>query len=177
MTDAQPPARACGRAWVAIRDSEIAAQSMGVNVAVYKSVAFAYSAGVMAPSGAAVCAQDHPISRPTSSPSCCRSGCCWRSSWRAWLAARRGVRLLPRPQGTRRAARRLAVGRRAADASDQPRADGAPQGHATRRALARPKLVKDIFDLINLAQENGAPCSTTSPQDNNKQSDKTIMRV
>src|SRR5438045_1294333 len=33
-----------GRAWVAIRDSEIAAQSMGVNLAVYKTMAFAYSA-------------------------------------------------------------------------------------------------------------------------------------
>ncbi|HEX2519308.1 MAG TPA: branched-chain amino acid ABC transporter permease, partial [Castellaniella sp.] len=31
-----------GRAWIAIRDSEIAAQSMGVNLAVYKSIAFAY---------------------------------------------------------------------------------------------------------------------------------------
>jgi branched-chain amino acid transport system permease protein len=41
-----------GRAWVAIRDSEIAAQSMGVNLAVYKSVAFAYSAGVMGLAGA-----------------------------------------------------------------------------------------------------------------------------
>ena len=33
-----------GRAWVAIRDSEIAAQSMGVNLAVYKTTAFAISA-------------------------------------------------------------------------------------------------------------------------------------
>jgi branched-chain amino acid transport system permease protein len=33
-----------GRAWVAIRDSEIAAQSMGVNLAVYKTLAFAASA-------------------------------------------------------------------------------------------------------------------------------------
>src|SRR5215475_3029713 len=31
-----------GRAWIAIRDSEIAAQSMGVNLAIYKSIAFAY---------------------------------------------------------------------------------------------------------------------------------------
>src|SRR5262245_34206447 len=36
-----------GRAWVAIRDSEIAAQSMGVNLAVYKSISFAYSAALM----------------------------------------------------------------------------------------------------------------------------------
>jgi branched-chain amino acid transport system permease protein len=41
-----------GRAWVAIRDSEIAAQSMGVNVAVYKTMAFAYSAALMGVAGA-----------------------------------------------------------------------------------------------------------------------------
>lgn len=41
-----------GRAWIAIRDSEIAAQSMGVNLAIYKSIAFAYSAGVMGLAGA-----------------------------------------------------------------------------------------------------------------------------
>ena len=38
---------------------------------------------------------------------------------------RDGVRLLPGAARARRAARRLAVGRRAADAVDQPRADGA----------------------------------------------------
>jgi branched-chain amino acid transport system permease protein len=41
-----------GRAWIAIRDSEIAAQSMGVNLAIYKSMAFAFSAGVMGLAGA-----------------------------------------------------------------------------------------------------------------------------
>jgi branched-chain amino acid transport system permease protein len=41
-----------GRAWVAIRDSEIAAQSMGVNLAYYKTLAFAYSAGLMGVAGA-----------------------------------------------------------------------------------------------------------------------------
>ena len=40
-----------GRAWVAIRDSEIAAQSMGVNLAVYKTMAFGYSAGLMGVAG------------------------------------------------------------------------------------------------------------------------------
>jgi branched-chain amino acid transport system permease protein len=40
-----------GRAWIAIRDSEIAAQSMGVNLAIYKSIAFAYSAGLMGLAG------------------------------------------------------------------------------------------------------------------------------
>jgi branched-chain amino acid transport system permease protein len=41
-----------GRAWVAIRDSEIAAQSMGVNLALYKTMAFAYSAALMGLAGA-----------------------------------------------------------------------------------------------------------------------------
>ena len=41
-----------GRAWIAIRDSEVAAQSMGVNLALYKSLAFAYSAGLMGLAGA-----------------------------------------------------------------------------------------------------------------------------
>jgi branched-chain amino acid transport system permease protein len=41
-----------GRAWIAMRDSEIAAQSMGVHLAIYKSMAFAYSAGVMGLAGA-----------------------------------------------------------------------------------------------------------------------------
>jgi branched-chain amino acid transport system permease protein len=41
-----------GRAWIAIRDSEVAAQSMGVNLALYKSMAFAYSAGLMGVAGA-----------------------------------------------------------------------------------------------------------------------------
>jgi branched-chain amino acid transport system permease protein len=41
-----------GRAWVAIRDSEIAAQSMGVSLAAYKTLAFAYSAALMGVAGA-----------------------------------------------------------------------------------------------------------------------------
>src|SRR5712664_100071 len=41
-----------GRAWVAILDSEIAAQSMGVNLALYKTMAFAYSAALMGLAGA-----------------------------------------------------------------------------------------------------------------------------
>src|SRR5262249_49656258 len=41
-----------GRAWIAIRDSEIAAQSMGVNLAIYKAMAFAYSAALMGLAGA-----------------------------------------------------------------------------------------------------------------------------
>jgi branched-chain amino acid transport system permease protein len=41
-----------GRAFVAIRDSEIAAQSMGVNLAIYKTTAFAISAGFTGFAGA-----------------------------------------------------------------------------------------------------------------------------
>ena len=51
---------------------------------------------------------------------------------------RGGVRLFPGAARARRPARRLAVGRRAADAGDQPRADGAAQADAARRAVARP---------------------------------------
>jgi branched-chain amino acid transport system permease protein len=41
-----------GRAWIAIRDSEIAAQAMGVSLARYKTMAFAYSAALMGAAGA-----------------------------------------------------------------------------------------------------------------------------
>ena len=41
-----------GRALVAIRDSEISAQSMGINLAMYKSIAFAISAGITGLAGA-----------------------------------------------------------------------------------------------------------------------------
>ena len=41
-----------GRALVAIRDSEISAQSMGINLAFYKTVAFALSAGITGLAGA-----------------------------------------------------------------------------------------------------------------------------
>ncbi len=41
-----------GRAWVAIRDSEIAAQSMGVHLAASKTMAFAYSAALTGVAGA-----------------------------------------------------------------------------------------------------------------------------
>ena len=41
-----------GRAFVAIRDSEISAQSMGINLALYKTLAFAISAGLTGLAGA-----------------------------------------------------------------------------------------------------------------------------
>ncbi len=41
-----------GRALVAIRDSEVSAQSMGINLAMYKSAAFAISAGITGSAGA-----------------------------------------------------------------------------------------------------------------------------
>ncbi|MBS0560085.1 MAG: branched-chain amino acid ABC transporter permease [Proteobacteria bacterium] len=41
-----------GRAMVAIRDSEVSAQSMGINLSLYKTIAFAVSAGMTGLSGA-----------------------------------------------------------------------------------------------------------------------------
>lgn len=41
-----------GRAMVAIRDSEISAQSMGINLALYKTISFAISAGITGLAGA-----------------------------------------------------------------------------------------------------------------------------
>ena len=41
-----------GRAMVAIRDSEVSAQSMGINLALYKTMAFAISAGITGLAGA-----------------------------------------------------------------------------------------------------------------------------
>src|SRR4051795_7271611 len=41
-----------GRAWVAIRDSEVSAQSMGINLARYKTLSFAISAGMTGLAGA-----------------------------------------------------------------------------------------------------------------------------
>ena len=41
-----------GRAMVAIRDSEISAQSMGINLSLYKTIAFAISAGISGLAGA-----------------------------------------------------------------------------------------------------------------------------
>ena len=48
------------------------------------------------------------------------------------------LRLLPGPEGALAPARRPALGRRAADAGDQPRAHGAAEAAAARRAVARP---------------------------------------
>jgi len=41
-----------GRAMVAIRDSEISAQSMGINLALYKTISFAISSGITGLAGA-----------------------------------------------------------------------------------------------------------------------------
>ena len=72
-----------GRALIAIRDSEIAAQSMGVNLAIYKAIAFAYSAALMGFAGALFAHKIAYLARK-SSPSCSRSSSsCWSSS-AAW---------------------------------------------------------------------------------------------
>jgi branched-chain amino acid transport system permease protein len=63
-----------GRAFVAIRDSEVSAQSMGINLAHYKTVAFALSAAWPALPARSTRTRS-ASSRPTSSVSCSRSSC------------------------------------------------------------------------------------------------------
>ena len=53
-----------GRAWRAIRDSDVAAVSSGVNLAVYKTLAFAISAGFAGVAGA-LFVLDNSIAQPT----------------------------------------------------------------------------------------------------------------
>jgi branched-chain amino acid transport system permease protein len=64
-----------GRAFVAIRDSEISAQSMGIHLARYKTLSFALSAA-LAGIGGALYAHYIRFCRPTSSTSSSRSTCC-----------------------------------------------------------------------------------------------------
>jgi branched-chain amino acid transport system ATP-binding protein len=61
-----------------------------------------------------------------------------------------GVRLLPDPEGARRAGRRPAVRRPAADAGDLARADGRARPDPARRAQPgpEPKLTKEIFEIV-----------------------------
>ena len=54
---------------------------------------------------------------------------------------------VPAAEGAHQPARRHAVGRRAADAVDRPRADGAAQAAAARRAVARPGAADRQADL------------------------------
>jgi branched-chain amino acid transport system permease protein len=64
-----------GRAFVAIRDSEVSAQSMGIHLARYKTLSFALSAALAGM--AARCTRTRcSSSRPTSSTSSSRSTCC-----------------------------------------------------------------------------------------------------
>jgi branched-chain amino acid transport system permease protein len=67
-----------GRAFVAIRDSEISAQSMGINLAYYKGRSPASRARSMRTSCASCL--------PTSSASCSRSTCCCWSWWAVWAS-------------------------------------------------------------------------------------------
>jgi branched-chain amino acid transport system permease protein len=64
-----------GRAFVAIRDSEISAQSMGIHLARYKTLSFALSAALAGVAGRCM-RTSCSSSRPTSSTSCSRSTCC-----------------------------------------------------------------------------------------------------
>jgi branched-chain amino acid transport system permease protein len=65
-----------GRAFVAIRDSEISAQSMGIHLARYKTLSFALSAALAGVGGALYAHKIRSSSRPTSSTSSSRSTCC-----------------------------------------------------------------------------------------------------
>jgi branched-chain amino acid transport system permease protein len=67
-----------GRALITIRDDEIVARSMGVNLALYKTTAFAISAAY-AGMGGALYVLPSASSRPSPSPSRCPS-----ASWRPW---------------------------------------------------------------------------------------------
>jgi len=57
-----------GRAFMAIRDNEIAASAMGVDVALYKTLAFGVSAGITALPAALArsrCSSWHPTATPS----------------------------------------------------------------------------------------------------------------
>ena len=71
------------------------------------------------------------------------------------------LRLLPGAEGARRPARRPAVRRRAADAGDQPRADGPAEAAAARRAVARP--VADAGARRSSASSAASTRSRASP--------------
>ena len=75
-----------GRAFMAIRDNEIAASAMGVDVALYKTLAFGVSAPASPASPAASAPSPCSSSPPTATPSCSRSVC--SSVW--WSAASAG---------------------------------------------------------------------------------------
>ena len=71
------------------------------------------------------------------------------------------LRLFPGAEGTLAPARRPAVGRRAADAGDQPRADGPAEAAAARRAVARP--VADAGARRSSASSAASTRSRASP--------------
>jgi branched-chain amino acid transport system permease protein len=77
-----------GRAFMAIRDNEIAASAMGVDVALYKTLAFGVSAGITGVAGGSAPSRCSSW-RPTATPSRSRSRC--SSAW--WSAASAGCRL------------------------------------------------------------------------------------
>ena len=62
-----------GRAMVAIRDSEVSAQSMGINLSLYKTISFAISSRHYRARGRAVRPLCRASSHRTRSTSCCRS--------------------------------------------------------------------------------------------------------
>ena len=80
--------------------------------------------------------------------------------------SRAHLHAVPAPEGAPAPARRHAVGRRAADAGDRARADGAAAPAAARRALARPRAADRAADLRRdpRAQPHArsSPCSWSS---------------
>ena len=70
--------------------------------------------------------------------------------------ARAGVQLFPAAEGAHPAAGRHAVGRRAADAGDRPRADAEAAPDAARRAVVRPGAAdrgQEIFRILRRINE------------------------
>ena len=76
-----------GRALVAIRDSEVSARSMGINVALYKTIIFAVAAAMTGLAGA-LFAQYVNYLAPNSSTCCCRCSSSPSSSWAASAPSR-----------------------------------------------------------------------------------------
>ena len=98
-----------------------------------------------------------------------RLGAFTRERQRGQRRHRHGLQLFSAPEGTHRPGR-LSLRRRAADAGDRPRADGAPEDDPDGRAVEglSPLLVKEVFAIIReinrdlgvtilLVEQNRAP--------------------
>jgi len=79
--------RRTGRAFIALRDSSVAAQAMGISLAQYKTTAFALSAFYAGIAGSLWAHMMNYIA-PTTSTWGCRWSCSPSSSWAAWPRCR-----------------------------------------------------------------------------------------